>query len=66
MQALLENQVQLYLAGWVVGRSYVESGAIRALAVAAGQRLPGYTVADQRRRRVASIHRLELVGVSGA
>ena len=40
MQALLENQVQLYLAGWVVGRSYVESGAIRALAVAAGQRLP--------------------------
>ena len=38
MQALLENQVQLYLAGWVVGRSYVESGAIRALAVAAGQR----------------------------
>lgn len=40
MQALLENQVQLYLAGWVVGRSYVESGAIRALAVAAEQRIP--------------------------
>lgn len=44
MQALLENQVQLYLAGWVVGRSYVESGAIRALAVAAEQRLPGVRV----------------------
>lgn len=39
MQALLENQVQLYLAGWVVGRSYVESGAIHALAVAAADRI---------------------------
>ncbi|MFZ2065732.1 MAG: tripartite tricarboxylate transporter substrate-binding protein [Xanthobacteraceae bacterium] len=44
MQALLENQVQLYLAGWVVGRSYVESGAIRALAVAAAQQIPNIPV----------------------
>lgn len=44
MQALLENQVQLYLAGWVVGRSYVESGTIRALAVAAEQRIPNIPV----------------------
>jgi tripartite-type tricarboxylate transporter receptor subunit TctC len=35
MQALLENDVQLYLAGWGVGRSYVDSGRVNALAVAA-------------------------------
>jgi tripartite-type tricarboxylate transporter receptor subunit TctC len=35
MQALLENQVQLYLAGWGVGRSYVDAGRVNALAVAA-------------------------------
>jgi tripartite-type tricarboxylate transporter receptor subunit TctC len=40
MQALLEDQVQLYLAGWGVGRSYVEAGKINALAVASAQRVP--------------------------
>ena len=39
MQALLENQVQLYLAGWAIGRSYVEAGRINALAVAAAERV---------------------------
>jgi tripartite-type tricarboxylate transporter receptor subunit TctC len=41
MQALLANEVQLYLVGWGVGRSQVEAGRIRALAVASRQRLPG-------------------------
>jgi tripartite-type tricarboxylate transporter receptor subunit TctC len=40
MQALLEDQVQLYLVGWGVGRSYVEAGKINALAVASAQRVP--------------------------
>jgi tripartite-type tricarboxylate transporter receptor subunit TctC len=41
MQALLANEVQLYLAGWGVGRAHVEAGRIRALAVASPERLPG-------------------------
>jgi tripartite-type tricarboxylate transporter receptor subunit TctC len=40
MQALIANEVQLYLAGWGVGRSYVEAGRVRALAVASAQRVP--------------------------
>jgi len=40
MQALMANEVQLYLAGWGVGRSQVEAGRIRALAVATLQRQP--------------------------
>jgi tripartite-type tricarboxylate transporter receptor subunit TctC len=41
MQALLEDQVQLYLVGWGVGRSYVEAGKINALAVASARPVPG-------------------------
>jgi tripartite-type tricarboxylate transporter receptor subunit TctC len=40
MQALIANEVQLYLAGWGVGRSFVETGSVRALAVASAQRIP--------------------------
>jgi tripartite-type tricarboxylate transporter receptor subunit TctC len=40
MQALVTNDVQLYLAGWGVGRGFVEGGKVKALAVAADQRLP--------------------------
>jgi tripartite-type tricarboxylate transporter receptor subunit TctC len=40
MQALMANEVQLYLVGWGVGRSHVEAGRVRALAVAALQRQP--------------------------
>jgi tripartite-type tricarboxylate transporter receptor subunit TctC len=40
MQAVLTNEVQLYLAGWGVGRSYVEAGRVRALAVASKERVP--------------------------
>jgi tripartite-type tricarboxylate transporter receptor subunit TctC len=40
MQALVVNDVQLYLAGWGVGRAFVEAGKVRALAVAADRRLP--------------------------
>src|SRR5262245_18207539 len=39
-QALMANEVQLYLAGWGVGRSQVEAGRFRALAVATLQRQP--------------------------
>jgi tripartite-type tricarboxylate transporter receptor subunit TctC len=39
MQALVTNDVQLYLAGWGVGRAFVESGKAKAIAVAAEQRL---------------------------
>jgi tripartite-type tricarboxylate transporter receptor subunit TctC len=39
MQAVLANEVQLYLAGWGVGRSYVEDGRVRALAVASKERV---------------------------
>jgi len=41
MQALIANDVQLYLVGWSIGRSQVESGRVRALAVASPQRVPG-------------------------
>lgn len=40
MQALITNDVQLYLAGWGVGRAFVESGKAKALAVASEKRLP--------------------------
>jgi tripartite-type tricarboxylate transporter receptor subunit TctC len=40
MQALIANEVQLYLAGWGVGRSHVEAGRVRALAVASAHRVP--------------------------
>lgn len=40
MQALITGDVQLYLAGWGVGRAFVESGKAKALAVASEKRLP--------------------------
>jgi len=40
MQALITGDVQLYLAGWGVGRGFVQSGKARALAVASTSRLP--------------------------
>lgn len=40
MQAVVTNEVQLYLAGWGVGRGFVEGGKVRALAVASEKRLP--------------------------
>jgi tripartite-type tricarboxylate transporter receptor subunit TctC len=40
MQALIANEVQLYLVGWGIGRSHVDAGRIRALAVASPQRVP--------------------------
>jgi tripartite-type tricarboxylate transporter receptor subunit TctC len=44
MQALLANEVQLYLAGWGVGRGNVEAGRIKAIAVASRERLAGVPV----------------------
>lgn len=41
MQAVLRNDVQLYLAGWGLGRSFVETNKMRALAVASPARIPG-------------------------
>jgi tripartite-type tricarboxylate transporter receptor subunit TctC len=40
MLALIANEVQFYLAGWGVGRSHVEAGRVRALAVASAHRVP--------------------------
>jgi tripartite-type tricarboxylate transporter receptor subunit TctC len=40
MQALITGDVQLYLAGWGVGRAFVGSGKAKALAVASDKRLP--------------------------
>jgi tripartite-type tricarboxylate transporter receptor subunit TctC len=40
MQGLMANEVQLYLAGWGVGRSQVEAGRVRALALATLQHQP--------------------------
>lgn len=40
LQAVVQNDVQLYLAGWGVGRALVQSGQVKALAVAAEKRLP--------------------------
>jgi tripartite-type tricarboxylate transporter receptor subunit TctC len=45
MQALIANEVQLYLAGWGVGRGQVETGRVRALAVASPQRVPNVPLA---------------------
>lgn len=39
MQALITGDVQLYLAGWGVGRAFVASGKAKALAVASEKRL---------------------------
>jgi tripartite-type tricarboxylate transporter receptor subunit TctC len=41
MQALMANEVQLYLAGWGVGKGQVEARRVQALAVASRQRVPG-------------------------
>ena len=41
MQALLRNDIQLYLGGIAVGKGHIEAGTIRALAVSAPKRLPG-------------------------
>jgi len=40
MQALLTNEVQLYLAGYGIGRAFAEQGKVRMLAVGSEQRLP--------------------------
>ena len=40
MQAVIANEVNLYLAGWGVGKGLVESGRVRALAVASRERIP--------------------------
>jgi tripartite-type tricarboxylate transporter receptor subunit TctC len=40
MQALIANDVNLYLAGWGVGKGQVESGHVRALAIASPARVP--------------------------
>jgi tripartite-type tricarboxylate transporter receptor subunit TctC len=40
MQALLTNDVQLYLAGYGVGRAFVEQDKVRMLAVGSEHRLP--------------------------
>lgn len=40
MQALLTNDVQLYLAGYGVGRAFVAEDKVRMLAVGSEQRLP--------------------------
>ena len=39
VQALLRNDIQLYLGGIVLAQGHVESGALRAIAVASPQRL---------------------------
>ena len=41
MQALLRNDIQLYLGGIAVGQGHIEAGSIRALGVSSGTRLPG-------------------------
>jgi tripartite-type tricarboxylate transporter receptor subunit TctC len=40
MQALMADEVQLYLAGWGVGKAQVEARRVRALAVASRERVP--------------------------
>jgi tripartite-type tricarboxylate transporter receptor subunit TctC len=45
MQALMANEVHLYLAGWGVGKGQVESGRVRALAVASRARIPNIPLA---------------------
>ena len=39
VQALLRNDIQLYLGGVAVGQGHIEAGTIRALAVSSGSRL---------------------------
>ncbi len=39
LQAIIANDVQLYLAGWGVGRAQVEAGRVRALGVASAKPL---------------------------
>ena len=41
VQALLRNDIQLYLGGIAVGQGQIEAGTIRALAVSSAGRLPG-------------------------
>lgn len=45
MQALVANEVHLYLAGWGVGKAQVETGRVRALAVASRERVPNVPLA---------------------
>jgi tripartite-type tricarboxylate transporter receptor subunit TctC len=40
MQALMADEVQLYLAGWGVGKAQVEARRVQALAVASRERAP--------------------------
>jgi tripartite-type tricarboxylate transporter receptor subunit TctC len=40
MQALMADEVQLYLAGWGVGKAQVEARRVQALAVASRERVP--------------------------
>jgi tripartite-type tricarboxylate transporter receptor subunit TctC len=40
MQALIADEVQLYLAGWGVGKAQVEARRVQALAVASPERVP--------------------------
>ena len=62
MQALMANEVHLYLAGWGVGKGQVESGRVRALAVASRERIPNIPLADRDRKRRAGLRHVELVG----
>lgn len=39
VQALLRNDIQLYLGGVAVGQGHIEAGSIRALAVSSGKRM---------------------------
>jgi tripartite-type tricarboxylate transporter receptor subunit TctC len=41
LQALIANEVQLYLVGWGIGRGHAEAGRIRALAIASEKPVPG-------------------------
>jgi len=41
MQALMADEVQLYLAGWGVGKAQVEAKRVQALAIASPGRVPG-------------------------
>lgn len=40
MQALVTNEIQLFLGGLSAGKTYLESGALRAIAVATSSRMP--------------------------
>ena len=62
MQALIANEVHLYLAGWGVGKGQVETGRARALAVASRERVPNVPLVHRDRERRAGLCRIELVG----